>query len=99
MPCDDRFCWDDNNLWKIEERFDHEEVQDVFDDEHRMAGQAYRGEYRGEPERRETIFGETYAGRVLAVVYTWRDDRIRVISARLAGPKERLAYWDRRRQR
>ena len=31
-------------------------------------------------------------GRVLAVVYTWRGDTIRLISARLATPAERRQY-------
>jgi uncharacterized DUF497 family protein len=32
------------------------------------------------------------AGRILVVVYTWRGDDIRLISARLAEPHEREAY-------
>ena len=30
--------------------------------------------------------------RVLAVVFTWRDDRVRLISARKATPRERRDY-------
>lgn len=31
-------------------------------------------------------------GRLLVVVYSWRDPNIRIISARKAGPRERAAY-------
>ena len=33
-------------------------------------------------------------GRILVVVYTWREDLIRLISARLAEPFERRLYYD-----
>lgn len=32
-------------------------------------------------------------GRVLAIVYTWRDERRRIISARKGNKDEREAYW------
>lgn len=35
-------------------------------------------------------------GRVLVVVYTWRGDTIRVISARPATPRERQQYEEQR---
>jgi uncharacterized DUF497 family protein len=35
-------------------------------------------------------------GRVLVVVYTWRDDRPRLISARKATPRERRQYGGER---
>ena len=99
MPCDERFVWDGGNLWKVEERFDHEEVQEVFDDPHRISGLSHRGEYRGETERRYAIIGETATGRVLFVGYVRREGRIRVFTARHADPDEQRAYWNRRRQR
>ena len=34
-----------------------------------------------EGEQRELYYGETHAGRTLAVAVTWRGDRIRVITA------------------
>ena len=33
-------------------------------------------------------------GRVLAVVYTWREDTVRLISARKATPHERRQYLE-----
>jgi uncharacterized DUF497 family protein len=93
------FCWDEGNQPKIEERFDIEEVEEVFDDEHRIPAPAYRGAYHGLrdlAERRHAIIGMSVTNRLLFVIYTWRGDQIRVISARFAGPKEQRLYWNKR---
>ena len=42
-------------------------------------------------ENRFVVFGMV-DNRVLAVVYTWRDNRCRIISARKANRNERRAY-------
>lgn len=43
-------------------------------------------------EQRFVALGESVAGRVLVVIYTWRGDRARLISSRKATPQERKAY-------
>jgi uncharacterized protein len=43
-------------------------------------------------EERFIILGLSSPGQFLAVVYTWRGDRIRIISARKATAGERRAY-------
>ena len=43
-------------------------------------------------EKRFIILGRSHSGRLLVVVHTERGDRLRVISARLAGRKERKTY-------
>jgi uncharacterized DUF497 family protein len=43
-------------------------------------------------ERRHVTLGADAAGRILVVVYAWRGDDIRLISARRAEPHEREAY-------
>jgi len=43
-------------------------------------------------EQRAVAIGFGALGRILVVVYTWRGDDIRLISARLAEPHEREAY-------
>lgn len=43
-------------------------------------------------EERFVTVGSDPIGRVLVVVYTWRGDRIRLISARKATSRERQAY-------
>lgn len=43
-------------------------------------------------EERFMTLGADAEGGTLVVVYTWRNDRIRVISARRATPSERREY-------
>jgi uncharacterized DUF497 family protein len=43
-------------------------------------------------EERWIALGADALGRILVVVYTWRKDRVRIISARPATPGERSAY-------
>jgi len=43
-------------------------------------------------EARFVTLGSDAFGRVLVVIYTWRGDRIRVISARRATAREREQY-------
>lgn len=43
-------------------------------------------------ERRWVTLGRDLFGRLLVVVYAWRGDDIRIISARKANPKERRQY-------
>jgi len=43
-------------------------------------------------ELRYVTLGVDGLGRVLVVVYTWRGENIRVISARAATPRERRQY-------
>ena len=43
-------------------------------------------------EERFITLGIDALGRVLVVVYTWRGERLRLISARKATPRERKQY-------
>lgn len=43
-------------------------------------------------EERHVTVGSDCLGRVLVVVFTWREDRIRIISARRATKPERKTY-------
>jgi len=43
-------------------------------------------------ERRWVTLGRDLFGRLLVVVYSWRGDEIRIISARKASAKERRQY-------
>lgn len=46
----------------------------------------------GSSEQRFITVGTDSLARVLVVVYTWREDRIRIISARKATSRERHRY-------
>lgn len=43
-------------------------------------------------EERFATVGQDALGRLLVVVYTWREERIRIISARRATGRERRQY-------
>jgi hypothetical protein len=43
-------------------------------------------------EERHITLGMDALAQVLVVVYTWRGDRVRIISARRATPNERRQY-------
>ena len=45
-----------------------------------------------EDEERWVTMGLDASGRLLVVVYTWRDERVRLISARQATADERRQY-------
>ena len=47
-------------------------------------------------EDRFVTLGEDALGRVLVVVYSWRDEEARLISARKAEPRERRQYEKRK---
>src|SRR5581483_119316 len=49
-----------------------------------------------EQEQRWITLGMDALGSLLVVVYTWRRDRIRLISARPAAPRERRQYEEGR---
>lgn len=46
-------------------------------------------------EPRFVTIGTDFLGRLLVVVYTWRGQRIRILSARMATPSERRQYEGR----
>jgi len=52
-------------------------------------------DYVGEAEERWVTLGMDGLGRVLVVVYTWRGERLRMITARRATPAERRQYEEK----
>ena len=50
----------------------------------------------GDDEIRWVSLGIDAVGRMLVIVYTWRNDRVRLISARKATRSERRQYEGRR---
>jgi uncharacterized protein len=45
-------------------------------------------------EERWITLGQDAFGRVLVVVYSWREENVRLISARQATPRERRKYTE-----
>jgi uncharacterized DUF497 family protein len=88
------YQWDSakaaSNLRK--HRVDFADAVGVFEDQWALT---IKEEYV-EGEQRFATMGMDYLGRVLAVVYTYRGDAIRLISARAATRRERKAYERKR---
>jgi uncharacterized DUF497 family protein len=53
-------------------------------------------EDRSSQEQRYITIGLDALGRILVVVYTWRGESIRIISARKAAARERTEYGEQR---
>ena len=90
-----QFEWNENkavaNLKKHGVSF--EEAQSVFGD---PLARIFDDDIHSFEEKRSAIFGHSNAGRLLIVSFSERgDDRIRIISARLATSKESRRYANR----
>ncbi|REJ85778.1 MAG: BrnT family toxin [Acidobacteria bacterium] len=62
----------------------------VFEDEMAIS----MPDARFEAEERFLVVGSDYFGRVLVIAFTYREERIRIISARRATSRERRQYED-----
>ncbi|MGH9605122.1 MAG: BrnT family toxin [Terracidiphilus sp.] len=69
------------------------ETEPIFDDD---AAIAVADDESDPSEQRIAAIGAGAKGRVLVVVYCYRGENIRVISARLAEPHEREQYEEKR---
>ena len=85
------FQWDEGNLLKNWEkhRVSAVECEQVFFNNPLIA---VRDEQHSDSESRFYLLGQTDTGRKLFVVFTTRDNLIRVISARDMSRKERKIY-------
>lgn len=85
------FEWDNRkarqNLRKHVVSF--EEAATVFGD---LLSLTIVDQSHSDDEERFVIIGESIQGRLLVVVHTERGDNIRIISARVATPRERRDY-------
>lgn len=92
MDFESGFEWDDEskaeiNFQKHGVRF--EEAKPVFDDPYSLTV----ADDESDPnEQRFATIGIGAVGRVLVVVYSYRGENIRIISARCAEPQERKQY-------
>ena len=85
------FEWDENKnkINKAKHGISFETAARVFLDENRV--EIFDAKNSKENEDRFITIGK--AGKILFVVFTEREDRTRIISARLAEKKEKEAYY------
>ena len=86
------FDWDENNLRKIRaHRIKRADVEQAVSSDPILIYQQNVGE-----ESRFVYYGETDAGRLLAVVLTEREERIRVVTAYKLDAGQKRDYSARR---
>jgi uncharacterized DUF497 family protein len=86
------FDWDDGNIEHIaDHRIEPDEVEEAFEDLHRIQARARNAE----GEIRRAVIGRTAAGRFLYIVYTARGRLIRPVTAYDAPVYERRRYQRR----
>ena len=85
------FDWDKGNKEKnlIKHGVSNEECEEIFFDPHKRV--VAPGTYSG-PEERHILIGETKRNRLLMVIFTMRNQKVRVISARDLNRKEKGLY-------
>ena len=90
-----RFEWDDRKARANERKHgvSFEEAASCFYD---PFGLDFYDEDHSEEEDRYILLARSSKGRVLVVIYTERGDRIRIISARKATPREEEFYYAHR---
>jgi hypothetical protein len=84
------FEWDESKRYAniLKHRVDFIDAVEVFENRF-LESEDRRRDYG---ERRFRVFGY-WRGTVLHVVYTWRGERRRIITARRAKPNERRTYY------
>ena len=84
------FQWDEGNSSKNERKHGvtDRESEEVFFNKPLIIARSVKGS----PEIRYAALGKTYGSRLLAVVFTLRPNRVRVISARPMSKSERELY-------
>jgi uncharacterized protein len=82
------FEWDKGNELKnwLKHKVANNEAEEAFYDERRLITEDTK--HSTEEELRFILFGKTKQGRVLFIIFTIRDEKVRVISARDADRKE-----------
>ena len=87
------FQWDQGNSEKnwIKHKVSQGEIEEMFFNRPLVLTV---GDQRGDETARYYALGSSDGGRLLFVVFTIRDDLIRVISARPMSRRERRAYQD-----
>jgi uncharacterized DUF497 family protein len=86
-----KFIWDQGNRdknWR-KHKVTNQECEEAFFDKKKII---YKDVFHSEDEERLIVIGKTEKGRLLYAVFTTRDEKIRVISARDINKKEVKFY-------
>jgi len=91
LPIPFSFDWDEGNIDKnwIKHGVHFKEAEEVF---FSKPLKVFPDKRHSKKEKRFVIFGTTNLGRELTIIFTFRQSKIRVISARNQSKKERREY-------
>lgn len=85
------FDWDKGNInknWRKHKVKDSEAEEIFFDDKKKV----FKNKLHSKEEERFILLGKTKRERLLFVVFTMRNNKVRIISARDINKKERKLY-------
>ncbi len=84
------FEWDDNNEWKtLSHDISNKEAEEAFFDNSKVL---YNDVFHSHVEDRYILLGKTKQELLLYIVFTYRNTKIRIISARRINKKEVRFY-------
>ena len=87
--------WDDSNLCKLTHAVTQIEIEEIFSNPFFVAGRIVPpADSHWPPEKRFVVVGKTNMGRMLTVVWTTRNQKIRPISMRSSANGEKRRYKD-----
>ena len=88
------FQWDRGNLDKNFKKhgITNEEIEQVFSNDPKVL---FSDEGHSKIEKRYGLYGQTRKGKLLSIVFTMRNNRIRVITARSISTRERKIYEEK----
>lgn len=92
------FEWDKGNKDKnfLKHKVTNLETEEVFQNEDIILFQDKK--HSTENEKRYGLFGKTNKKRLLSIYFTWRREKIRIITARDMSRKERSIYEQKKKQ-
>jgi uncharacterized DUF497 family protein len=92
------FEWDENKALINYEKhgLSFNEAKEVFFD---LSAIIFEDEKHSINEKREIIIGQTFQKKIILVSFTMRNDKIRIISARLTNKIEKKKHEEHRRNR
>lgn len=91
LPDSLTFKWDKGNFDKnlVKHGVTNREAEEVFENEPKFI---FEDEKHSAIEKRYGLFGKTNKGKLLSIVFTLRDDKVRIITARNTSRRERKSY-------
>lgn len=85
------FQWDKGNITKnpTKHQIKNSQSEEIFLDENLLTIEDIK---HSQKENRQIAIGKTFDKTLLFIVFTIRNKKVRIISARKANPKEKKAY-------